>query len=56
MLVLGPLSVKKAANINSKKRQSLLNSVIIGHQRSKTAKITKERGYSERWMPDVEHL
>jgi hypothetical protein len=46
---------KKAANNNSKKRQSLLNSVVIGHHRSETAKITKGRGYSERWVPDVEH-
>jgi hypothetical protein len=40
----------KTANINSKKRQSLLNSVVIGHRHSKTAKIMKGRRYSERWV------
>ena len=34
-MVFGP----KTANINSKKRQSLLNTVVIGHQRNKTANI-----------------
>ena len=34
-MVFGP----KTANINSKKRQSLLNTVVIGHQRYKTANI-----------------
>ena len=29
----------KTANINSKKRQSLLNTVVIGHQRYKAANI-----------------
>ena len=34
-MVFGP----KTANINCKKRQSLLNTVVIGHQRNKTANI-----------------
>jgi hypothetical protein len=32
---------RKTANINSKKRQSHLNLVVIGHRKSKTAKIMK---------------
>ncbi len=35
---------KKTANIIRKKRQSPLNKVFIGHQRTNTAKITRGRG------------
>jgi hypothetical protein len=34
---------RKSANINSKKRQSHLNLVVIGHRNPKAAKITKGR-------------
>jgi len=40
----------KTANINSKKWQSPLKEVVIGHRCTKTAKITRggERGKRER--------
>ncbi len=38
----------KTANIKSKKRQSPLKEVLIGHHRSKTAKITKGKGWVKR--------
>jgi hypothetical protein len=37
--ILSSHNGRKTANINSKKRQSPLNVVVIGHRRSKTAKI-----------------
>ena len=40
---VGPYCGRKTANINRKKWQSHLNSVVIGHYRYKTAKITKGR-------------
>jgi hypothetical protein len=47
LCVTDRLHGKKTANINSKKWQSLLRSVVIGHQCTKTAKITRGEGGRE---------